>query len=53
MNKKCETWEKLKKDNLIKPIKWEHLIGDFPEVKDDDVIDVYVYKNGVLVWPKK
>lgn len=28
-------------------------IGDFPDIKDDDVIDIYVYKNGVLVWPKK
>lgn len=53
MNKKCETWDQLKKDNPTKPIKWDDIIGDLPEIKDDDVIDVYVYKNGVLVWPKK
>ena len=40
-------------DNPTTPIKWEDLIGDFPEINDDDVIDIYVYKNGVLVWPKK
>lgn len=40
-------------DNPIKPIKWEDVIGDFPDVKEDDVIDIYVYKNGVLIWPKK
>lgn len=59
MKKNCETRYNIKKDNPtlkdnpITPIKWEDLIGDFPEIKDDDVIDIYVYKNGVLVWPKK
>lgn len=60
MNERCpnhengqETDDPTLKNNPITPIKWEDLIGEFPEIKDDDVIDIYVYKNGVLVWPKK
>ena len=31
---------------------WEEIIKDFPTIKDDDIIDVYIFKNGVLLWPK-
>lgn len=32
---------------------WEEIIKDFPTIGDNDIIDIYIFKNGVLVWPKK
>ena len=32
---------------------WEEIIKDFPTIEDSDIIDIYIFKNGVLVWPKK
>ena len=32
---------------------WEEIIKDLPTIDDNDIIDIYIFKNGVLVWPKK
>ena len=32
---------------------WEEIIKDFPTIEDNDIIDIYIFKNGLLVWPKK
>ena len=32
---------------------WEEIIKDFPTIEDSDIIDIYIFKNGLLVWPKK
>ena len=32
---------------------FEEIIKDFPTIEDNDIIDIYIFKNGVLVWPKK
>ena len=32
---------------------WEEIIKDLPTIEDNDIIDIYIFKNGLLVWPKK
>ena len=32
---------------------WEEMIKDLPTIEDNDIIDIYIFKNGLLVWPKK
>ena len=32
---------------------WEEIIKDLPTIEDSDIIDIYIFKNGLLVWPKK
>ena len=66
-NRKPLTWDKLikdnpnLKDNPIIPIAketvpietWVDMVKDFPTIEDYDIIDIYIFKNGLLVWPKK
>lgn len=32
---------------------WEEVIKDLPTIENSDIVDIYIFKNGLLVWPKK